>query len=76
MAATSTPRNGGTAGSTSSPAPSGSPGCSGKPNIDGVYVMRKNEESKTSELFRLFVEVEKWADSPGGLSVDLAFNRP
>ncbi|WP_319532421.1 arabinose operon transcriptional regulator AraC [uncultured Cohaesibacter sp.] len=44
-------------------------------NIDGVYLMRKNEESKTSELFRLFVEVEKWADSPGSLSVDLAFNR-
>nr|WP_321443189.1 arabinose operon transcriptional regulator AraC [uncultured Cohaesibacter sp.] len=43
--------------------------------VDNVHILRKRDESKTSELFRLFVEVEKWAKSPDGLSVDLAFNR-
>ena len=43
--------------------------------IDGVHLLRKQDESKTSELFRLFVEVEKWAGSPDSLSMDLAFNR-
>ncbi|TLP44292.1 MULTISPECIES: arabinose operon transcriptional regulator AraC [Cohaesibacter] len=43
--------------------------------VDGVHILRKRDEAKTSELFRLFVEVEKWAKSPDNLSVDLAFNR-
>ena len=33
------------------------------------------DEGPFSELFRLFVEVEKWAVLADGLSVDLAFNR-
>ena len=43
--------------------------------IDGVHLLRRNDDNNISELFRLFVEVERWADSPDGLSTDLAFNR-
>jgi AraC family transcriptional regulator, arabinose operon regulatory protein len=43
--------------------------------IDKVHILRRHEESQFSELFRLFVEVEKWADLQDNLSVDLAFNR-
>ncbi|PLW75672.1 arabinose operon transcriptional regulator AraC [Cohaesibacter celericrescens] len=42
---------------------------------NGVYILRHREDVPFSELFRLFVEVEKWADLADGLSVDLAFNR-
>nr|WP_319514000.1 arabinose operon transcriptional regulator AraC [uncultured Cohaesibacter sp.] len=43
--------------------------------VNGVYIMRHREESRFSELFRLFVEVEKWAGLSDSLSADLAFNR-
>ena len=43
--------------------------------VNGAYIMRHREESRFSELFRLFVEVEKWAGLSDSLSADLAFNR-
>nr|WP_321460614.1 arabinose operon transcriptional regulator AraC [uncultured Cohaesibacter sp.] len=43
--------------------------------VNGVYIMRHRDESRFSELFRLFVEVEKWAGLSDSLSADLAFNR-
>ena len=42
---------------------------------NGVYVLKHRDEGSFSELFRLFVEVEKWSDLGDSLSVDLAFNR-
>ncbi|SFB73847.1 arabinose operon transcriptional regulator AraC [Tropicimonas isoalkanivorans] len=46
-----------------------------KRTVDGVYVLRHRDESTFSELFNLFVEVEKSANLEDALSTDLAFNR-
>lgn len=41
----------------------------------GVFSIPDSGEGKSSEFFRLFVEVEKWAVLDDPLSIDLAFNR-
>ena len=43
--------------------------------IDGVFVLPDSGEGGTSEFFRLFVQVERWAGLDDPLSADLAFNR-
>lgn len=43
--------------------------------VGGVFVLPDSGEGEASELFRLFVEVEKWAGLDDPLSIDLAFNR-
>jgi AraC family transcriptional regulator of arabinose operon len=43
--------------------------------IGGVHLLPDSGEGQSSELFRLFVEVEKWAVLDDTLSIDLAFNR-
>ena len=41
----------------------------------GVHVLRRHDEGTFSELFRWFVEVDKWSNLNDALSMDLAFNR-
>ncbi len=43
--------------------------------IGGVQVLRDSGAGTSSELFQLFVEVEKWSVLDDPLSIDLAFNR-
>lgn len=51
------------------------PWLSWETQVRGVHLLRHRSEGGFSELFRLFVEVERWADHPDALSVDIAFNR-
>ncbi|PRY20733.1 AraC family transcriptional regulator [Aliiruegeria haliotis] len=43
--------------------------------VDGVHLLRHRDEGKFSEIFRLFVGVDRWSHRDDALSLDLAFNR-